>query len=50
MQPIVDLFENKLPLYDQGLGWLLPAVVVIVVTGVISRLQPDKSPAAQQAS
>lgn len=50
MQPIVDFFENTLPLYDQGLGWLLPAVVVIVVTGVISRLQPDKSPAAQQAS
>ncbi|QHS23385.1 branched-chain amino acid transport system II carrier protein [Virgibacillus sp. MSP4-1] len=39
MQPIVNFYEQSLPLYNQGLGWLLPAVAVIVVTGVISRFQ-----------
>ncbi|GGC77557.1 branched-chain amino acid transport system carrier protein [Thalassobacillus devorans] len=39
MQPIVGLYEQTLPLYDQGLGWLLPAIVVIALTGVISRFQ-----------
>jgi branched-chain amino acid:cation transporter, LIVCS family len=28
-----------LPLYSQGLGWLLPAIVVIIVTGVIGNIQ-----------
>ncbi|WP_010531342.1 branched-chain amino acid transport system II carrier protein [Lentibacillus jeotgali] len=39
MQPIVAFYEQSLPLYSQGLGWLLPAVVVIAVTGTISRFQ-----------
>ncbi|WP_164669362.1 branched-chain amino acid transport system II carrier protein [Virgibacillus doumboii] len=39
MQPIVAFYEESLPLYSQGLGWLLPAVVVIAVTGIISRFQ-----------
>ncbi|MFG6116113.1 branched-chain amino acid transport system II carrier protein [Halobacillus sp. MO56] len=39
MQPIVRFYEQTLPLYNQGLGWLLPAIVVIALTGVISRFQ-----------
>ncbi|MFD1851723.1 branched-chain amino acid transport system II carrier protein [Oceanobacillus bengalensis] len=37
--PIIDMFEKVLPLYDQGLGWLVPAVIVIAVTGIVARLQ-----------
>src|SRR5690606_15471677 len=33
MNPILDFFGNVLPLYDQGIGWLVPAVIVIVITG-----------------
>lgn len=47
MQPIVGFYEQALPLYSQGLGWLLPALVVIAVTGVIIRVQ---KPAAVHAS
>ncbi|QKY70761.1 branched-chain amino acid transport system II carrier protein [Lentibacillus sp. CBA3610] len=39
MQPIVAFYEQSLPLYSQGLGWLIPALVVIAVTGIISRFQ-----------
>ncbi|WP_090080073.1 branched-chain amino acid transport system II carrier protein [Lentibacillus persicus] len=39
IQPVLAFYEQTLPLYDQGLGWLLPAIVVIFVTGVISRFQ-----------
>lgn len=43
-QPVVTFYENTLPLYNQGLGWLVPALVVIVITGIVARflkvLQP----------
>ncbi|MFA1821082.1 branched-chain amino acid transport system II carrier protein [Virgibacillus oceani] len=39
MEPFISLFENTLPMYDQGLGWLLPALIVIAITGVISRVR-----------
>ncbi|XXM70909.1 branched-chain amino acid transport system II carrier protein [Lysinibacillus sphaericus] len=39
MQPIVVFYEQTLPLYNQGLGWLLPAIAVIIVTGFISHFQ-----------
>lgn len=35
MVSIISLYEKSLPLYSQGLGWLLPALVVIVITGTI---------------
>jgi branched-chain amino acid:cation transporter, LIVCS family len=37
MVPIVSFYENTLPLYNQGLGWLIPVIVAIVVSGVIVR-------------
>lgn len=46
MVPILDFFSSALPLYDQGLGWLLPAIIVIVITGVIARVQ--KLPSAKE--
>src|SRR5699024_11834713 len=36
LKPIVSFYDSFLPLYDAGLGWLLPALVVIVIAGVIS--------------
>lgn len=38
MKPIIKFYEQNLPLYDEGLGWLLPVLVVIIVVGVISRI------------
>ncbi|ASN03570.1 branched-chain amino acid transport system II carrier protein [Virgibacillus necropolis] len=35
MVPIVSFYEKLLPLYNQGLGWLLPSLVVIAVTGLV---------------
>ncbi|MGK7378734.1 branched-chain amino acid transport system II carrier protein [Planococcus sp. 1R117A] len=37
LQAIVDFYAASLPLYADGLGWLLPAVIVIAVTGLIAR-------------
>ncbi|WP_099156711.1 branched-chain amino acid transport system II carrier protein [Virgibacillus ndiopensis] len=39
MVPFVTFYEQSLPLYNQGLGWLLPALVVIVITGIVVRTQ-----------
>ncbi|MBP1968336.1 LIVCS family branched-chain amino acid:cation transporter [Virgibacillus natechei] len=39
MQPIVSFYENTLPLYNEGLGWLLPAIIVTVITGIITRVR-----------
>lgn len=36
--PVIDFYESYLPLYTKGLGWLLPAVVTIVVTSLIVRI------------
>jgi LIVCS family branched-chain amino acid:cation transporter len=47
MVPFVSFFENTLPMYDQGLGWLLPALIVIVITGVISRVRRASSSASE---
>ena len=37
LQPIVDLYKAYLPLYAEGLGWLVPVLIVLVVTGTIAR-------------
>ncbi|MEK5217346.1 branched-chain amino acid transport system II carrier protein [Psychrobacillus sp. FSL H8-0487] len=39
LQPIVDFYENVLPFYSVGLGWLIPFVIVTLVTGVIARFE-----------
>ena len=41
---IVNFYDTVLPYYSEGLGWLLPVVIVILITGVIARLvQPSPS-------
>ena len=38
MKPILAFYERVLPFYNDGLGWLLPVLVVILVTGLLTRL------------
>lgn len=38
MVPIISFYEHILPFYKEGLGWLLPALVVILITGTFSRI------------
>ena len=34
MAPIVSFYENVLPFYKDGLGWLLPVLAIMLVTGI----------------
>ncbi|WP_047984970.1 branched-chain amino acid transport system II carrier protein [Ornithinibacillus californiensis] len=45
-EPVVTFYSNVLPFYNEGLGWLAPALIVIVITGVISRIQKVTEPAS----
>ncbi|MBO0603201.1 branched-chain amino acid transport system II carrier protein [Sporosarcina sp. E16_3] len=38
MAPIVSFYQRVLPFYNEGLGWLLPVLAVMLVTGVLARL------------
>ncbi|WP_432352323.1 branched-chain amino acid transport system II carrier protein [Sporosarcina sp. A2] len=38
LEPIVTFYSKVLPLYENGLGWLLPSLIVIVVFGTIARV------------
>lgn len=38
LSSIMNFYNEYLPFYSQGLGWLVPALLVIIVTGVISRI------------
>ncbi|RWR13612.1 branched-chain amino acid transport system II carrier protein [Siminovitchia fortis] len=39
---IIDFYKNNLPMYTEGLGWLVPVLVVILVTGIIGRVKYQK--------
>lgn len=39
MVPVVSFYEQVLPFYNEGLGWLLPALIVILITGLTSKFQ-----------
>jgi len=36
LQAVIDFYDAILPLYSEGLGWLLPAVITILITGIIA--------------
>ncbi|MUK89341.1 branched-chain amino acid transport system II carrier protein [Ornithinibacillus sp. L9] len=38
LQPIVTFYEETLPFYSDGLGWLVPVIIVIIVTGIYTRI------------
>ncbi|TAA72174.1 branched-chain amino acid transport system II carrier protein [Planococcus salinarum] len=37
LQAVIDFYDAVLPLYSEGLGWLLPAIITILITGIIAR-------------
>ena len=39
MSPIISFYEKVLPFYKDGLGWLLPVLAIMLVTGIIARSQ-----------
>lgn len=39
MVPIISFYEQILPFYNQGLGWLFPSIIVIAITGIVARVQ-----------
>lgn len=43
LQAVVEFFAEVLPLYSQGLGWFVPAVISIIVFSVIARVVPSNS-------
>lgn len=38
IEPITAFYGKVLPLYENGLGWFIPTLIVIVVFGVIARV------------
>src|SRR5699024_9550346 len=38
INPIVVFLDGILPFYSAGLGWLVPAVISIVITGIIAKI------------
>jgi branched-chain amino acid:cation transporter, LIVCS family len=39
MVPVISFYEQVLPFYNEGLGWLLPALIVILITGLATKFQ-----------
>ncbi|MDQ1145655.1 LIVCS family branched-chain amino acid:cation transporter [Bacillus sp. SORGH_AS 510] len=37
LKPIVSLYESVLPLYNNGLGWLIPVIVAIIISSLFVR-------------
>lgn len=38
MVSVIGIFERILPFYSQGLGWLMPALIVIILSTLVSRV------------
>ncbi|MDN7243081.1 branched-chain amino acid transport system II carrier protein [Planococcus sp. N028] len=43
LQAIVDFYASVLPLYNNGLGWFVPVIIVIAITGVIANVRRGTS-------
>lgn len=43
LQSVIDFYGTVLPLYNEGLGWLLPAAITIVVTGLVASSRKGES-------
>lgn len=39
LSPIIDFYEQLLPFYSDGLGWVLPVILTILVTGILVRVR-----------
>lgn len=38
LAPIIDFYSDTLPLYNDGLGWLIPFIIVLIVTTIYVRV------------
>ncbi|MFD1927040.1 branched-chain amino acid transport system II carrier protein [Sporosarcina siberiensis] len=38
LQPIITFYQQNLPFYHQGLGWLLPVLAIMLITGLFARI------------
>ncbi|WHY89727.1 branched-chain amino acid transport system II carrier protein [Neobacillus cucumis] len=38
LAPIIEFYNRALPFYEDGLGWLIPVLIVIFVTGLLIRI------------
>lgn len=47
MTPFITFYENVLPMYDKGLGWLLPALIIILITAIVIRIIGPSKAGAQ---
>lgn len=43
LDSIISFYQKTLPLYGQGLGWLIPALVVILLTGIYARVSQTET-------
>nr|WP_263326342.1 branched-chain amino acid transport system II carrier protein [Neobacillus sp. Marseille-Q6967] len=39
LAPVVTFYEKSLPFYNEGLGWLVPVLITIFITGIVARFQ-----------
>lgn len=49
LSAIIKAYDTVLPLYSQGLGWLIPALIVIVITGVPAWFHLSRKPSHAEA-
>lgn len=38
MKPVIEFYERTLPFYNEGIGWLLPAFIAIIISAVVSKV------------
>lgn len=43
LAPIVSFYERSLPFYNEGLGWLFPVLITIIISGLFVRIQKVSS-------
>lgn len=43
LESILDFYDNVLLFYDVGLGWIVPFVIITLITGVIARINGKRT-------
>ncbi len=44
LTPIISFYHRVLPFYGEGLGWLVPALIAIVITGILAKVFNKSTP------
>ncbi len=48
INPVVGFYDKILPFYGEGLGWLVPAIIVIVITGIFAKVLNLSTPVEER--